>query len=177
MEVGYKLIRASDGAEVQSWGGVWGVSPGVPNPLVLPNGDQVCAAQLDTDYGGYRLAAWEMGPGPAQIDAERDRRIGLGVTVTVNNETFLVQTRNEADFRNINGIASKGIVLQLQGDATTTVAFRDANNASHTLNGPGLIAMADQVAARVQAIYAAAWALKALDPIPVDFAADARWPA
>ena len=32
----------------------------MPNPLVLPNGDQVCAAELDTDYGGFKLTTWLM---------------------------------------------------------------------------------------------------------------------
>jgi hypothetical protein len=60
--VGYKLIRDNDDAEVQSWGGVWGQCPGIPNPLIIPDGPHIHGGRvpLDTDLGGYRLVAWMM---------------------------------------------------------------------------------------------------------------------
>lgn len=67
--VGYKLINIEDGSFISQWGGVWGQSPGIPNPLVLPNGDQVCAPELDTDYAGYRLILWDMDEPPPSIPA------------------------------------------------------------------------------------------------------------
>lgn len=63
--VGYKLIDAQ-GNVAQAWGGTWGQCPAIPNPIILPNGDRVHCAALDTDYGGYRLVALMMEqPAPA----------------------------------------------------------------------------------------------------------------
>jgi hypothetical protein len=59
MVVGYKLID-TNGSEIQSWGGTWGVVVSVPNPLKLPNGDYVHAPLVGVDYGGYTLIEWEM---------------------------------------------------------------------------------------------------------------------
>lgn len=73
--VGYKLIDIKTGATVSEWGGDWGQSPGIPNPLVLPNGDQVSGAQPGETYSErYRLDAWVMdAPAPTKekVDDER----------------------------------------------------------------------------------------------------------
>lgn len=60
MHVGYKLIDNQTNAVIDEWGGVWGQSPGIPNPLELPNGDVVCGAKTYEDYSGYTLIPWEM---------------------------------------------------------------------------------------------------------------------
>lgn len=78
MIVGYKLIQTSDGAEVQTWGGTWGQSPAVPNPIRLPNGDDVHGAQPGSSFSGYTLTEWHMDP-PAptanDVRTEAQRRI------------------------------------------------------------------------------------------------------
>lgn len=56
--IGYKLINSLGTVEAQ-FGGTPGEVPGIPNPLILPNGVQVCAAELNTDYDGYTLVLWE----------------------------------------------------------------------------------------------------------------------
>lgn len=56
--IGYKLLDSGNKV-VRKWGGVLGECPPLPNPLVLPNNDQVCAPELDTSYSGYTLIAWE----------------------------------------------------------------------------------------------------------------------
>lgn len=64
MVVGYKLIDAK-GVVHQQWGGTWGQCPGIPNPLMLPNGLHVHAPTLTVDYSGYTLVEWVMDdPGP-----------------------------------------------------------------------------------------------------------------
>lgn len=152
--------------------------------LVYDNGD-VAFANWGSDivmawrakHGDNAAIPYQAPPVSAeQINTERDRRIALGAEVTVGDVTFSVQTRDDKDFRNINGLATKGVVLSMQGDAETTVSFRDADNEERLLNGEGLISMADQVAQHVSAIYAASWALKAMTPIPADYAADSYWP-
>ena len=63
--VGYKLKDISTNDIVQSWGGVWGQLPSIPNPLTLPNGDHVCAPIAGEKYGNYILDAWEIEEPPA----------------------------------------------------------------------------------------------------------------
>jgi hypothetical protein len=65
-KVGYKLVDEA-GNVINSWGGVWGQCPDVPNPLMLPNGDQVCAAEANVSYSGYTLIDWMMSPEEAPI--------------------------------------------------------------------------------------------------------------
>jgi hypothetical protein len=109
------------------------------------------------------------------VSAERDRRIALGASVTIGSVTFTVQTRNETDFRNLNGLVSKGILLLMQSDVTTTTTFRDADNVDRVLNAQGLVSMGSQVAAHVDAIYKSSWVIKSLNPIPADFKSDKYW--
>jgi hypothetical protein len=90
--VGYKLVNVSTNEVVQTWGGTWGQCPGLPNPLVLPNGDQVAAAALNTSYSGYPLIRWDMEPPAPSTDpadyplTARQIRLGLirnGVSLAV----------------------------------------------------------------------------------------------
>lgn len=94
-----------------------------------------------------------------RVDQERDRRIALGVTVEVGQALIPVQTRHEKDFRNINGLATKAVLLTMVAD-DAPMQFRDAADVVHTVPPAGMIALADQAAAHVQAHYAAAWAFK-----------------
>lgn len=55
MLVGYKLVRDSDGEVVQQWGGTWGIYVSAPNPMRLPNGDDVHAPAIGQSYAGYTL--------------------------------------------------------------------------------------------------------------------------
>lgn len=57
--VGYRLIDLN-GTVFETWGGTYGQCPAVPNPLILPSGEHVCAAQPDVNYFGYILASWTM---------------------------------------------------------------------------------------------------------------------
>lgn len=152
------------------------IADGATIPEDPDNTDWV-AYQAWRASGNEPEAAQPPTPTPAMVDAERDRRIALGAPVTVGDVSFVVQTRDERDFRNINGLVSKGIVLTMQGDTTTTVAFRDAGDEARLLTGAQLIAMGEAIAARTQAIYAASWTIKAISPLPGDYAADSRWPS
>jgi hypothetical protein len=111
-----------------------------------------------------------------QIDAERDRRIALGVTVTMNSgATIPVQTRDSRDFRNINGLSTTALVLKVQGDKSTTITFRDANNVDHTLTLDQVIEMGLKVSKKMQALYAKSWSLKGMTSLPADYTSDAYW--
>ena len=122
------------------------------------------------------LAAKQVAVKHAQISAERTRRIALGTMATVTGiGSFLVDTRDEVDFRNINGLTAKGIVLSMSGDTTTTVTFRDANNVDRVMNGAQLIEFGASIGNVVDVLYKKSWALKAMDPIPDDITDDQYW--
>lgn len=113
----------------------------------------------------------------SDVDRERDRRIALGATVDIGGISIPVQTRDERDFRNINGLVSRALVAKMTAPASDVVIqFRAADNTVYNMAPDHLLSLGEQVAAHVQAIYAAAWAIKALGQIPSDYADDARWP-
>lgn len=156
--------------------------------LININGDIRDASSLDLPDRKFR-DAWVFNGNAVELDVnklnvimrrlvneERDRRIVQGQSVDVSGVgVFTMDTRNEADFRNLNGLALKGTLLMIAADAVTTTEVRDSADQSHYLTGAQLISMAEQVAAKVSAIYAASWALKAMDPIPSDYADDSYW--
>lgn len=55
------------------------------------------------------------------------------------------------------------------------MTFRDADNIDHELTAAQVIEMGVQAAQAVDAIYKASWAIKAMEPIPVDFRQDSYW--
>lgn len=78
--VGYKLVNKS-GDVVQEWGGIWGQTPGIPNPLFLPDGTSICGGVVPLDAplsGGYRLVTWEMdGPPPKTVYTRRSPEVTI----------------------------------------------------------------------------------------------------
>ncbi len=67
MTVGYKLTEIATGVEHRTWGGTWGQCPGIPNPLILPNGDHVHAPSINTGYSGFMLTEWMMEEPPPVV--------------------------------------------------------------------------------------------------------------
>lgn len=155
--VGYRLIEDATGVEVASWGGVWGRCPGVPNPVTLPNGDQVCGLPPGGSSGGYTLAAWEMEPPPptaADVRGEAQRRI-IAATGATDMTSCLTKQLN-AQMR-----AAELINKKADGGTLTEAEAAEA---------AALQAFADTI----KAIRASSNAMEA-DP-PSDYADDARWP-
>lgn len=60
MIVGYNLISVADGSVIQTWGGVWGQCPAVPEPVTMPDGSTVYGLAVDVEINGYKLVAWDM---------------------------------------------------------------------------------------------------------------------
>lgn len=108
------------------------------------------------------------------VDAERERRIALPLGVAVpSGASFRINMDTESQ-RNIQGLSTVGIYLS-SAAPTQKTTFRDYDNGFHDLLPGDLVAMGLQVAQRIQAVYAKAWALKALSPIPDDYADDSHW--
>lgn len=113
----------------------------------------------------------------ALVNRERDRRERAGVTVAVPGAGPVPLEGNEKSMRNLQGLAFAASLRIGQGDTTTVTVFRDALNVDHSLVPAQILALWSQGAAYVTALYQASWVLKAMDPIPADYADDAYWPA
>lgn len=104
------------------------------------------------------------------INAERTRRIVAGKIV----DGIRVTGRDE-DARNLTNLALGAQLRLAAGDTETLTTFRDGDNVDHELTPPQIMSLWQQSSEYVSALYAASWALKALDPIPADFADDSHW--
>lgn len=95
-----------------------------------------------------------------QIDAERDVRIARGKRHRFpDGATGTVQLRHERDTVNVNAVATAGTALMAAG-SPDTVAFRDAEDVTHTLTGSDAVQFGLAVMQWVSSHYAAAWAHK-----------------
>ena len=139
-QVGYNLLSPT-GDIIQSWGGEWGVCPGIPSQLILPNGDIVCAPEINVPYEGYKLVPWMMNPPPTPIPQTApmwavrtvlqnkglfDQAQALIAASTDNALKNVWEYGNFAD-RNSNAIKSLATALNLT-DAQVDQMFIDANN-------------------------------------------------
>lgn len=106
------------------------------------------------------------------INADRTRRIVAGKVI----DGIHVTGRDE-DARNLTNLALAAQLRISTGDTSTVTLFRDGDNVDHELAPLQVMSLWQQSSEYVSALYAASWALKALDPIPADFADDSYWPA
>lgn len=106
------------------------------------------------------------------INTERQRRILAGKVI----DGVHVTGRDE-DARNLTNLAMAAQLRIAAGDTTTPTVFRDGDNVDHELTPPQVLALWQQSAGYVSALYAASWAIKAMEPMPEDVTGDDLWPA
>jgi hypothetical protein len=111
------------------------------------------------------------------VNAERDRRIAMGITVEVSpGRVVPVDTRGARDLLNIGGLAQ---VAKARVDAadTTPVYFRGSDNITYELKPEEMwvLASSSGVAGHIQACYLKAWALKDAAEMVKDVTADELW--
>lgn len=97
MVVGYKLVNIETQEVAQTWGGTWGQSAGVPNPLHLPTGDIVLAPSINEDYSGYMLVEWLMDEPPPPVPESITRRqcaLQLLAMQTITDVEALAMTKS-----------------------------------------------------------------------------------
>lgn len=181
--VGYKLVRDKDGVIISEWGGIYGQVAPIPNPLILPNGDQVCGARAGESYVGYSVVEWRMDPPPpsvADVNKERDQRIADGFLFMDR----IFQSRSD-DRENIAGagtLASIAIMGGAQpGDYRWHGGSEDfvwiaADNSLIQMDAFDVVNFGKTAAAWKSAHIFAARALKDSSEIPSDYRDDARWP-
>lgn len=182
MLVGYKLINVKTNEVLQTWGGTPGTCPGIPNLIVLPNGDLVNGISIGEIVGGYRLDPWDMDPPPPNandVTRERDRRIDSGFDF--NGVRY--QSRQE-DRENIAGagtLASIAIMngaqvgdLRWHGGSTDFVWIAE-DNSLVPMDAHTVIEFGKAAAAWKSRHIFAARALKNGKEIPTDYTDDKYW--
>lgn len=154
-QVGYRLVATGEQTEVHAWRG------DMPNPLLLPNGDQVCAPSINVDYSGWTLVPWEEEPKPPETIA--DWRFWTALALIPNAPI----TRDEArDAINLGTIppALQNAINQLPFDDTTKfvierrIAGSVEFNRTHALTAQ-LAALMGWTAEQVDGLWATAASL------------------
>ena len=117
-------------------------------------------------------------PSPTADDVTRarDTVLALGLTVAIvgYQNPIDVQTRPE-DWDSLTGLYLRDM-NRIPGD-NEPIPFRCANNITHSLPAGIASKLYLKVIAHRQAVYQAAWALKAMNPIPADYATNpSYWP-
>lgn len=115
-------------------------------------------------------------PTSDDVNFERARRIEAGTDLTVPGlvETVALQMREQDEF-NILGLAQMAQLRMASAD-TTAFNFRDRENVVHSVLPSQMLALAIAAATFKSSIIEASWVIKALDPIPSDYAHNSRWP-
>lgn len=113
----------------------------------------------------------------AAINAERERRISSGATVTVTGVGDIPVQGRDVDIRNLQGLGLMALARVSSGDTTTLTTFRDADNVDHDLTPPQVLELVQNAAAAAEAIIQASWTIKAMDPLPSDVTDDSLWPS
>lgn len=175
--VGYKLVRIADEVVVEQWGGFWGVLVSPPNPLILPDGDQVCGAEVGGEYGGHRLDALMIAPGEQQVIAERERRLSAGFPYDFGDARGIHYiATSEQDMKGWGEItmASQAAIALGLSTAPINIVTNTGPVTVTALEWQQILLAATAVR---QPIWAASFGLQAMTPIPDDYTSDAYWSA
>jgi hypothetical protein len=145
--------------------------------LVAINPAYVAALEAWVSAGSTIDAYAPPPPTNVAVTAEAERRIEGGVVVTVpgHTPTIYVQGRDK-DTRNVQGLVTAAQLRLASGDTTTLTSFRDGNNVMHELTPAQVVALWQESAVYVTTVYNASWVIKAMAPIPADYADDSYWP-
>lgn len=96
----------------------------------------------------------------SQVSQVRFASEAQGVTFAFSDGQGTVQTRNDTDIRNINGLVSAALVLKAQGVTDPVLSFRDEQNVTHNLTPDEALAMGMAVQAHISQTYHWAWEKK-----------------
>lgn len=113
----------------------------------------------------------------AMVNAHRDMIIEAGTTVEVHGYGSIPVQGRDKDQRILLGLVQYASMQIAAGDNSSPRKFRDAVNVDHFLTPPQISEMWVKTNAWIESVYDASWALKAMDPIPLDYATNPDyWP-
>jgi len=176
-QVGWKLVY-KDGEVLESWGGAWGSTQSVPNPVILPSGLRIHGMEPELDYEGYKLVPWMMEKPAANSDdviREREKRLAEGF---------------EHDFGDERGIHHIGTTPQDMAGWSEVTQFAQAAAASGlgttpinivTNTGPVQLTAMEWLGVLLHAavvrqpIWANSFIIQEMKPIPEDYGDDKYW--
>lgn len=155
MHVGYKLVRVSDQAVIQTWGGEWGTTVDFPNPIILPNGLQICAGLPNVEYDGYVVEELHAGPAARHVKVEAQRRIIAAVGAT-----------------SFEGCITKQLNANMRA---TELTLKRAAGEEWTEDEEAEAAALQALAATIKSIRLKSNDIEAMDQIPNNFMNDENW--
>lgn len=117
-------------------------------------------------------------PPPSNFDVnrERDRRVFAGTTVELDGYGPVPLQGRDQDQTNLLGLVTAASLRLAAGDNATVTKFRDALNVDHLLVPAQIVEMWSKGSSWISDVYDASWTIKAMEPIPADYAADSYWP-
>lgn len=120
-------------------------------------------------------------PTPAQVNAERDRRIvnnfvfgGKSYRLNADDKADIIAFGARAKFAVLAGFAAGDLFWGV--DPTKPKGFIATDNSTVAMDAPTASAFADAADLWYEGHRKAARTIKNISPIPADFAADSRWP-
>jgi len=104
-QVGYSLV--ADNAEIEVWGDASGQCAGLPEVIVLENGDRVHCPEIGVDYGGRKLLPrWLDYGDAASVLISEDKALVTRVTPSIPVPEEI------SDRQSFQGLALQGVVSQ-----------------------------------------------------------------
>ncbi|MEL6100486.1 MAG: hypothetical protein AAFR68_04125 [Pseudomonadota bacterium] len=147
----------------------------MPEWAVEQDGWHLCT---DMVGAGHRLVSGEWMPPlvtAAQVDAERDRRIFEGTTVTLSGYSTTIRVIGSDDSA-LMGVSLTAATDVLAGNGSNPVTWRDADNVDHPLTAALISDLWSAWQTFKSAVTSAGWTLKDTDPIPQNYTDAVHWP-
>lgn len=115
---------------------------------------------------------------PAKVNAERERRLSAGVTISVTDYGDIPLQGRPADQINLLALKDTARDLDAAGVTAAVIPFRDADNTTHMLTPDQMMELADKGKTAASAIYQASWTIKARNDLAtIDITDDQYWSA
>ncbi len=112
-----------------------------------------------------------------QVDIEHNRRVLAGRVFHIDGVGDVPLEGSEKTQLVLLALKDTARDLKDAGNTAPVLVFTDRDSTDRQMTAGQMIALVNAGKAWVQAVHEAKRALKAMDPIPADFADDRHWPA
>ena len=134
-QIGYSLVDAA-GTEVSYWGDVADQCPGIPNPIVLPNGDAVHSLSCPADIGEWRFVQRHLAYGASASTSLTEA--GVVVTRVLSNSDLKAYASNKRWEIEISGVLVGGMLVPTD-DRSKAMIARAARTSSGVASTPFIV--------------------------------------